>query len=287
VRREVGPPRGVEGRRGVVANRSGMRRVVAVVVSAALWGSVTPSARANDAADHVSTLAAPWTCRTLRDAITRKSATQSPNEVDVENDVHPAQGAPYRLHDRYAFDPSAQVWHVRLGAGSDIELVGDAPAWTGDAWTIPMQGAGGRQARVRYEMRGAQMRRSIENLVPGGTWVLASSELCNPGSDPPAAGACINASAPARLVQRGLGGRFDIPPQTPHGVVEIIVHLRADSTIGSTTVVRTPSPYLSSAALQIIGVSTFQTAVRDCVPQESDYLFMMGFAGRRRFVIPP
>ncbi len=231
-------------------------------------------------------LAGTWACRTLRGSIARETGRRTGNVVTVENDVQPPIGRSFTLRDQYTYDARAHVWHVAIGAGSDIELDGDAPPWTGDAWTIAAKSRDGdRVARVGYELRNGQLRRNIDEVAPDGKRVLSSAELCYRGSEPPPASACISASAPARLEQFALDSLRNIPLQTPRGTVEVVVHLRADSTVGSTNVVRSPSPYLTAAVLDMLRSSTFRTAVRDCVPEPSDYRFVANFTGRRNFVI--
>jgi hypothetical protein len=166
--------------------------------------------------------------------------------------------------------------------------VATPPRWTDADWTIDVRQRGGAVERVHYAVEGSnRLRRRIEGLTAGGNWQLVSTEVCDRGPVPPAAGVCFGGDTPARVVEWGRISMSSVPLQSPRGTLEILIALDERSRIASTSVVRSPSPYLTAAVLQAIRVSTFATATRDCRPVAAQYRLIVAFTDPRRFVMPP
>ena len=255
-----------------------MRATIACLLVPLLLGAAPEAAP--PAADHVAVLAEKWSCRTIRGAETHKTGTRNGDRIDVVNEVTPTDEKPYVLNDRFGFDPATARWHVVLGVDSPIAIEAIAPPWTGATWEITGRQVGGGPARVTYELLAERdMRRKIE-FLSAGVWTVSGAERCVRGEESPPPDVCIASSAPARLVSFAPLARNGIPPQTPEGTVEVVIHLDDRSHVRSTTTVQSPSPFLTGAFLQSVRASTFQTAIRDCRTIASDYTMKATFAGR-------
>ncbi|GEM_PF-1730813 len=260
-----------------------MRVAVACCLFSLLLG-VAP-APLPPAGDRVGILAETWSCRTLLGAETHKAGARTGDQVDVRNDVHPpGDAAAYTLSDQYVFDPASNRWRAVLAAGSPIAIEAFAPPWTGAMWQLTGQQAGGTSARVTYELfSDRDMRRKIE-LQSGGEWTLTSAERCVRGGTAPPEDVCIASGSPARLISFAALDPRTIPPQTPDGTVEFVIHLDENSHVRSTTTVQSPSHFLTGAFLQSVRNAVFQTEVRDCRPVASDYR-MTGTFSNNRFTL--
>lgn len=78
----------------------------------------------------------------------------------------------------------------------------------------------------------------------------------------------VTPDVPAMAQQQGISGS-----------VQIVVSLDADGRVTAARIQSSPSAVLNAAALAAARQSTYQTAIRDCVPVAVDYLFNVFFAG--------
>jgi outer membrane biosynthesis protein TonB len=62
------------------------------------------------------------------------------------------------------------------------------------------------------------------------------------------------------------------------GTVQVVVSLDADSHQTGDRIQRSPNAILNDVSLEAARHSTFQTAIRNCVPVAADYIFSVEFA---------
>ena len=257
-----------------------MRAAVACLLLPVLLGAGPEPAP--PAGDHVAALAQTWSCRTLRREITHHDGVRKGQRIEVVNDVRPAgDAATYVLNDRYEFDPDSGQWRVSIGTESPIPIEGVAPPWPGETWVFVGRQTGGATARMTYDFFSERdMRRKIE-FFKAGEWELSSAERCSRGEEPPSANVCIASSVEARLTSFAPVEYRLIPPNSPEGTVEIVVHLDERSRVRSTSTVRSPSGSLTAAFVQALRASTFQTEIYDCRTLAADVTVTATFAANR------
>jgi hypothetical protein len=253
-----------------------MRRVFSIAILPFLL-AVVPSPSVGPADDHVFTLAGTSTCRTMFGTIVHRVGRRDGDRLSVAANETPETGNASSFADRYAFDGTAGLWHVRLGAGSTATGEGTAPPWTGATWELTTHDADGSE-RLRYQLlAGGELRRTTEQQISENSkfWRPINAELCTPGDVPPPAGACVAENFPAYTTSYGAPTSRINPG--PAGAVLVVVSLDAQSQIASTRIQSTPNSNYNAYALQTVRLSTFQTQIRDCKPIAADYIFSVNF----------
>jgi hypothetical protein len=223
------------------------------------------------AADHVLMLTATWSCRTESGALTRLGGARQGNEVEVSDAVRPPEGTPYTLHERYEYDGSAGVWHVRTGTGVRT----DAPPWTGAVWELTGTTPKGTGEQTRFELLpGGDVRRTIsQEYQYYGRYRPVFAERCSPGETPPPADACIVENFPAHALSLSRPNRREMPMNAPHGSVRIAVHLDEGSHVTEAHVISSDAATLNASALNAARTTLYQSEIRDCRPVATDYFF--------------
>jgi hypothetical protein len=254
-----------------------MHRLLACALAPfALLAAVEPAGSPAPAgADHVYALAGTFACRTLQGAVTHVTGTRAGDVITAHEDVVPQAGAPSGGADRYALDPGTRRWKVTAGGGSPrIEMNADADAWTDDTWTVEGGGTGGKRVLTITKLLPDGGYRRIFAVRANNAWETFSAARCVPGTEPPAADACIVPNYPAHVLAESVGADLrTVPPGQPSGVVEVVVSLDAQSHVTGTRVQSSPSVYLSSAVMAAARRTTYRTEIRDCKPVPSEYLF--------------
>lgn len=252
-------------------------RALAVALLPLFLIAATPAPVPPSGTDHVALLGGTWTCRTFVGSTFLRTGRRDGDLLDVSGSLRAANGQQVNVDDRYTFDRPAQLWHVRLNAGTPSATEGSAPPWTGATWDVSVHGAPGVDERVRYELLAdGSIRRTFAQPVPAtpGAWRSTSAELCAQGETAPAADACVAQDFPAFTISIGT------PPapagwKTPGGRVTVVVSLNAQSQVVGTRIQQTPTPALDDYVLQTVQLSRFQTEIRDCKPIATDYVLAL------------
>ena len=241
-----------------------------VVVAAALFGAIAPST-AQVPADHVYAFAGEWACRTVEGVIVHQSGSRQGETIVVPTDVE-RNGKRRHYEDRYEFDSALGRWHVDSGLGG---FAAAASPWTGDTWVVQSENADHVPVRMTTELLpGGDFRRTFafENRSRGG-WFAYSVERCTTGTTPPGPDACIADRYPATTLEAATVKPWQVPPNAPSGVVDVVVSLDESSRITNTRVVRSTAPELNMIALATTRASRFRTQVVHCKPVAADYIF--------------
>jgi Gram-negative bacterial TonB protein C-terminal len=169
-------------------------------------------------------------------------------------------------------------WHVTPDAAG---FEGSGPAWSGDSWVL--DGAFRPRWLPKPEPRQMHLERLDADTVRM-YWTLgkpedtAEGELCRRGAVPPDASVCVVPNAPAYVVQ---AVEPDISAaalnQRPVGTVRVLVSLDADSRVTGAAIVDSPSVLLNGSSITAARRSTYRTALRDCKPVPSQYVFSVSY----------
>jgi TonB family protein len=263
-----------------------MMRPLAALQAVALLAAAlvpAPSPAAAAPADRVSALVGNWTCRDPRGKLTRLAFSADGTAL-VAHETAPGAGAEVSPPQRYV--PVKAGWLV-TSVGESRTFSGSAPAWTGATWDIdgsefaapPAYAPQPVPERISYERVDANtIRRTVaygpEHRVAGG-------EVCTRGDEPPASSLCAAHDVPPRMVRA-------VEPETPAlaqqqgitGTVRVRVSLDAGGQPVAVRIQQSPSAILNSSAIAAARLSTYEPALRDCVPVPSDYLFSVSFSSR-------
>jgi len=86
--------------------------------------------------DNLTSLVGRWTCVTAQNATTVQQFELDRDTMTLNIHVVPASGTAYDLRESYRWDGAAARWIVDLTPQSLSHMMGSAPAWTDDAWTV-------------------------------------------------------------------------------------------------------------------------------------------------------
>lgn len=230
-------------------------------------------------ADHVYGLAGTFACRTLRGGVTHVTGTRDGSAVSTHTDVTPGADPSYGIDERFTFDDATQRWKIDAASPTvqGLEFTAAAAPWTGDTWSVEGNGARDRKILMLTKLLPDGGFRRIFALRANGGWEPYSASLCTPGSAPPAADACIVPNYPAQVLTLIAPDLRTVPPGQPHGEVDVMVSLDAQSHVTATRVQSSPSAYLSSAVIAAARRSVYLTEIRDCKPVPVDYLYRYVF----------
>ncbi len=269
--------------RGVSAR---MMRPLAALQAVALLAAAlvpAPSPAAAAPGDRVGTLVGNWTCRDPRGKLTRLAFSADGTAL-VAHETAPGAGAEVSPPQRYV--PVKAGWLV-TSVGESRTFSGSAPAWTGATWDIDGSAVAAPPAyapqavpeRISYERVDANtIRRTV---AYGPEHRVADGEVCTRGDEPPASSLCAAHDVPPRMVR---AVEPDTPPLAQQqgilGTVRVRVSLDAGGQPVAVRIEQSPSAILNSSAISAARRSTYEPALRDCVPVPSDYLFSVSFSSR-------
>jgi TonB family protein len=262
-----------------------MRPLVPLQAVALLAAALVPapSAAAAAPADHVGALVGNWTCRDPRGKLTRLAFSADGTAL-VAYETAPGAGPEVSPPQRYV--PDHGGWLV-TSVGASRTFSGSAPAWTGVTWDIdgsefaapPAYAPRSVPERISYERVDANtIRRTVaygpEHRVVGG-------EVCARGEEPTSPSLCAAHDVPPRVV-RAVEAETPLLAQQQgiSGTVRVRVSLDADGMPVAIKIQESPSAILNNSAIFAARRSTYQPALRDCVPVPSDYLFSVSFSSR-------
>ena len=257
--------------------------VLPLALAAAAVAAPEPEPSAPVPADRIFSFAGRWACTAADGSRTvRGVGTRDGNVIEIVNDVQPGHAAPYTSRDRYAFDRVAGVWRVDFDAGTPTAIHALSVPWTGSGrtWSALGRDAHGTLQRVRFEVLGTELARTIMREEPPGSsrWVVLDAELCARGdampTPPPQ---CAVPNVPARTIVTAQPSMRDVPRGTPLGTVQVIVGLDEQSRIVSTRIMSSPSAALNQLAIRTVLASKFQTEIHGCRPIAAQYVFSIDF----------
>jgi TonB family protein len=216
-------------------------------------------------------LAGTWSCRTAYGIVASVTVRADRDAIVVTDSTNFVSRT---IVTRLVPSPP-QGWHFETSARAS----GSADEWNGNEWTlngVTDDGRGTRPYHTAYQLVDAQTLR-ISRWTNDRT-VTGDVALCRRGNSPPDPSICVTPNVPAVTLRAAM-------PQTPpmaaqqgvQGTVQVLVMLDADSNVTSTRISSSTSVMFNAAAIDAVRHSMFRTAMRDCRPIPSEYLFSVRF----------
>ncbi|HZW53902.1 MAG TPA: energy transducer TonB [Candidatus Elarobacter sp.] len=251
-----------------------MRRLGSALLTIMFLAAAAPPALADG--DRLAELVGTWSCRTATGGMARVVVEQSAPDTVVLRDERYYEHNTLAERETFRRDAASGGWRAESqGPG----FFGSGPAWTGDSWVL--QGAfrapwlaQAEPRQLHFERLDADTFRTFATL--GTAEETSGGELCRRGRMPPDARACVVPNAPAYVVHAA-------EPSAPYGagaggVVRVLVSLDADSHVTAAAIRESPASVLNAASIAAARRSTYQTALRDCKPVPSQYLFAVQYS---------
>ena len=252
-----------------------MIRPLAAVLSVALCAAAPPG----NAPDRIPALAgSSWTCRDPAGALSTLSFSQADSAITADEKARDGRSI---AHERFEPDP-AGGWRV-THATANTTFTGHA-----QAWTAPSLVADGHYAYTFSRATTASVTEmrfdllddtTLRRTLAFGGREPSSGVVCAKGSAPPEPSLCAVHDLPGTTLRA-------VMPDTPAmarqqgiaGTVQVLVSLDADSRVVDATIQHSPAPILNASSLASAMKATFRTAIHDCKPVPSKYLYSIEYS---------
>jgi TonB family protein len=217
-----------------------------------------------------------WTCRNPAGALSALTFLQNGSAIAAD-EVRDGKSV---ARERFEPDPAG---------GWRVEHTTDYTAFTGhaSAWTAAGLVADGSYAYLRGRVPAVTSRirfdllndTTLRRTLATGEREPFNGVVCAKGDAPPEPSLCAVHDLPAVTLHA-------VEPDTPYeamnaritGTVHVLVSLDADSRVTDATIVKSPSVILNASSLAAARRSTYRTAIHDCKPVPTQYIFSIEYS---------
>jgi hypothetical protein len=249
-------------------------RPLAAALSIAMLGASPPPEAMSD---QLTALAGTsWTCRSPVGTSSTLVFFRSGSGIAADQKLRDGNVV---ARERFEPDPAG---------GWRVEHATEYAAFTGhaSAWTAAGMVADGSYAYLRGRVPAVASRirfdllndTTLRRTLATGEREPFNGVVCAKGDAPPEPSLCAVHDLPATTLRA-------VEPDTPiqalnaniSGTVQVLVSLDADSRVSGATIQKSSSVVLNDAALASARHSTYRTALHDCKPVPSQYIFAVEF----------